>query len=229
MQDVLQRDYISDICTRAGVQVDNWWLRGEVCTIYSQYLWLRTGTPLVSEWSMWHRAIHIALNLDKNRYLPRPLGAWWHNMDRRNQWYMTTNDQRLWHNTMEGWQYHTKIPHWSRTARFHPDAHQCNARPYLAKCNCITTISSYQHILVQSGALITNPIGEPEGVSSWEKFQLSHFACSWKLEVEEAGKALAIVKAIEDGTAIAVSNGSFKNGNWWRLGQSKAAWPTIAS
>jgi len=129
----------------------------------------------------------------------------------QNRWYVTSNDQRLWHNTVEGWQYHTKIPHHSQTARYHPHAQPCDAGPDLVKCSCVTMTSSYQHVLVQSRASITHPLKEPQGLSSWETFQLSHFASGWKLEVEEASKVLAIVKAIEDGTAIAVSDGSFKN------------------
>jgi len=139
-------------------------------------------------------------------------------MNMQNWWYVTSNNQRLWRHAALGWQYHTKIPHCSQTARFHPHAHSSNAGPDLAKCSCVTTISSYQHILVQSGASITQPLRELEGLSSWETFQHSHFACIWKLEVEEVGEAQAIVKAIEDGTMIAVSDGSFKNG------KDAAAW-----
>jgi len=49
-------------------------------------------------------------------------------------------------------------------------------------------------------------------LSSWQNFQNSRFSLDWKLEVEEVSKALVIVKAIKGGIAIAVSNGSFKNG-----------------
>jgi len=55
-------------------------------------------------------------------------------------------------------------------------------------------------------------------MSIWEKFQLTPFARGWKLEVEAAGKVPALLKAIEDRTVIAVSNGSFKNG------KGAAAW-----
>jgi len=48
----------------------------------------------------------------------------------------------------------------------------------------------------------------------------SQFSCTWKLEVEVTGEVQVIVEAIEDGTVLAVSDGSFKDGQGH--GQSKA-------
>jgi len=79
-------------------------------------------------------------------------------------------------------------------------------------------ISSYHHILVQSGAQLTHLPQQQEGLLSWQNFQNSQFAWDWKLEVEESGEVHEIVKAIENGKVIAVSDRSFK------MGHGAAAW-----
>jgi len=141
----------------AGDQVDSQWLCREVSDTNAQYSWPRTSTPTASKWSVWYQLIHIALNLDSHRHLPRPLGAWQHNMDMQNWWYVTSEDQWLWHNAAAGWQFQTKIPHCLHEARFHAHAQQSNVGLDLEQCCCVTMISSYQHILVQSKAPLTHP------------------------------------------------------------------------
>jgi len=55
-------------------------------------------------------------------------------------------------------------------------------------------------------------------MTGWQEFQNSKFSRTWKLEVETIGKEQAVVEAITQGTALAVSDGSFKEG------RGAAAW-----
>jgi len=103
-------------------------------------------------------------------------------------------------------------------ARFHAHSQHSDFGPDLEKSSCVTTICSHQHILVQLGASLIQLPRKQEGLSSWQQFQNSQFTRVWKLEVEESGEAQEIVKVIENGTAIAVSNGTFKPG------RGAAAW-----
>jgi len=55
-------------------------------------------------------------------------------------------------------------------------------------------------------------------MTRWQDFQNSQFSRTWKLEVETIGKEQVVVEAIAQGTALAVSDGSFKEG------RGAAAW-----
>jgi len=57
-----------------------------------------------------------------------------------------------------------------------------------------------------------------DNTSPWEQFRESTFCSNWKWEVTVDGTVPGIVKAIQDGHAIAVSDGSFKDG------KGAAAW-----
>jgi len=52
---------------------------------------------------------------------------------------------------------------------------------------------------------------QTDRVSQWEQFRASMFCTNWKWEVMVEGTVQAIVKAIHNGCAITVSNGSFKD------------------
>jgi len=195
--------FMLDICMGAGEQVDSWWLRGKVSGNYVHYSWPWTGTPTAGEWTMWHRAIHVALNLDSYQWLPRKLREWQLMMDTQNRWYMMVDNQWLWHHTDSRWHIHTKIPHCSRTAWFHTQYQVSAGGPDLAQCICITTVVCYQHILVQSGGPMTQVMPPPVRLASWHEFNNSKFSRAWKLEVEGAGKVQPILEAINDGTAVA--------------------------
>jgi len=55
-------------------------------------------------------------------------------------------------------------------------------------------------------------------MTRWQDFQNSPFSQTWKLEVETIGTEQVVVEAITQGTALVVSDGSFKEG------QGAAAW-----
>jgi len=63
-------------------------------------------------------------------------------------------------------------------------------------------------------------------MTGWQAFQKSSFSKTWKLEVETIGTEQAVVEAITQGTALAVSDGSFKEGRgaatWTIEGQTAA-------
>jgi len=85
--------FLLDICTGAGEQVDQRWLWGEVSHTYDQYSRPQMGNPSASKWAVWHRAIHVAFNLDSQKQLPYKLGAWKTSMTTLNRWYFTSKDQ----------------------------------------------------------------------------------------------------------------------------------------
>jgi len=201
--------FTSDICTGAGDQVDPRWLHGQISNNHACYTWPRTGMPTTGEWALWHRAIQVAYNLDTRLWLPQWLGPWCFPTDTRNRWFLDTDDQRLWQHAEAGWQIHSKIPHRSRMARFHTQFWQSIEGPDLSKCLRVTIIDGQQQILVQSGGIIRTQTGPTASATKQEEHR---FRKQWLFEDEVQGEELAIVQAIEAGTAIAVSDGSFKDG-----------------
>jgi len=205
--------FTSDICTGAGDQVDSRALQGQICSKnYEWYKWPRTGTPTPGEWALWNRAIRVAYNLDNRQRLPQKLGDWHFPTNTRNRWYLDTEDQRLWYHVEEGWQMHSKIPHRSRTARFHAHFGLSSEGPNLSNCLGVTVVNGHQHIGVQSGSRIrAQPLGIAlhAGLQATEEHQ---FRKRWEFEEEVMGKVPEIVRAIHDGKAIAVSDGSYKEG-----------------
>jgi len=63
-----------------------------------------------------------------------------------------------------------------------------------------------------------NTILEDGHATSWQQFQSSKFWRDWKWEITVVGEVQEIVAAITDGTALAVSDGSYKEG------RGAAAW-----
>jgi len=180
--------FMSDICMGMGEQVNSQWLQGKVSDTYVQYAWPWTSTLMAGEWSIWHRAIHVALNLDSYLQLPRKLGEWQLTMDTQNCWYMMVDDQRLWYHSNSGWHIHTKIPHCLQTVQFHMQYQMSAGGPDLVQCQCITMVVCYQHILVQLGGPMVQSRPVLESLSCWHKFQNSKFSRAWKLEMEVTGK-----------------------------------------
>jgi len=170
------------------------------------------GHPSTGEWAVWNRAIHMAFNLDSQKRLLTKLGAWKKSMNTLHRWYYTSDDQQLWHHTRSGWHVHAKIPNKSRMARFHSHYQESMNGLDAEQCLCITIMKGYHHILMQSRGLMksSNLAGGP--VTSWQQFQDSEFCRDWKWEVTVVGEVKEIVAAIQDGTALAVSNGLYKEG-----------------
>jgi len=77
---------------------------------------------------------------------------------------------------------------------------------------CITTVVGYHHILLQSGGAMGHATPASRLVTSWKQFQDSEFSHDLKWEVMVEGEVKEIVAAIKDGTALAVSNGLYKEG-----------------
>jgi len=130
----------------------------------------------------------------------------------RNRWYVANDEKRLWHHSSSGWQFHTKIPHRLQIERFHAQYQISDMEPDLSQSRCVTTIVCHQHIIVQSGSVISNGQTGQGDQSKWQEFQHSAFSQAWKLEVETIGMEQVVVEAIAQGTALAVSDGSFKEG-----------------
>jgi len=66
--------------------------------------------------------------------------------------------------------------------------------------------------MVQSGAAISDTKTGQGEMTRWQDFQNSTFSRTWELEVETVGTEQVVVADITQGTALAVSNGSFKEG-----------------
>jgi len=74
----------------------------------------------------------------------------------------------------------------------------------------VTVWECYQHILVQSGSKIWQQELEYDNNELKQRNQLCQFKAHWQFEEEATGDPKAIVSAIGDGIAMAVSDGSFK-------------------
>jgi len=76
----------------------------------------------------------------------------------------------------------------------------------------VTVLECHQHILVQSGSTIWPQALDQECNENEQTTQLCQFRVRWQFEEDVMGDLSAIVSAIGDGTAIAMSDGSFKEG-----------------
>jgi len=145
-------------------------------------------------------------------WIASSLGAWKTTMATLNQWFLTQTNQRLWHHMDGGWRIHSKIPHHSQTAWFHTHYQESPSGPDLEQSLCVTMVACYQHIVIQSGSALMKITQTDDHAPSWEQFQESQFCSNWKWEVMVEGQVQVIVQAIQDGKALAVSDGSYKDG-----------------
>jgi len=77
----------------------------------------------------------------------------------------------------------------------------------------VTVLECHQHILVQSGSTIRPQSSDQEHNNNEQTTQLCQFRVCWQFEEDVMGDLSAIVNTIGNGTAIAVSDGSFKEGS----------------
>jgi len=73
-------------------------------------------------------------------------------------------------------------------------------------------VKGYHHILMQLGGHMQHTKPADGLATSWQQFQSSEFWRDWKWEIMVVGQLQEIVTAITNGTALAVSNGSYKEG-----------------
>jgi len=102
-------------------------------------------------------------------------------------------------------------------AHYHP---QFQTSP----CMCVTIVQHTKHILIQLGGVVKDPTQIEESSGQWEQFRESMFYRKWKWEIRVKGTVQVIVQAIQDGQALAVSDGLFKDGKgaaaWIKEGHS---------
>jgi Reverse transcriptase (RNA-dependent DNA polymerase) len=202
----LRAFYISDISDGYGTHIceDAW--KG-VCTAtpFKIESWPAQGPPTRNDWEIWRK--HIKLHLtQRGLRLKEPLGAWLQE-DPTWPWYYSPEEERLYSITSDGWLSYAKV-------------HKRNHRPlFSSKSNPVSTLPLLQRATVyrKGSQWVCSGYAEVKSQTKDKYSSFSEFLAGsiieekWCLEcLDMSDEGISITNALKNGTAIAVSDGSYK-------------------
>jgi len=213
--------FLSDICNGQGTAIEPQFWKGQTQSDVHDYLWPRTHKPAPGEWALWQHALSTSLNLSTTHKLATPLGQWLPSTLSQNGWFTTADGLQLYKQTNHEWFSFTPLPVRRRLRTFMTTPIPTQEQHVPSQLMRATV---FQH---GSSATITGygPIRQDRYDS--RPTPLEAFWIQQQCLLTEEGDLETLFQAILSGTAVAVSNGSFKDQ------EGAAAWtiegPTAAN
>jgi len=197
--------YLSDVCNGQGTAIEPHFWSGNRTSDVHQYSWPKVLKPAPAEWHLWQCALTKGLHLGNSQKLAIPLGKWFDATDKNNQWFTDAEGLELYQRTNDRWFSFTPVLARNRLRSFRlspipltseqTPTNLMQASVY-RQGECIT-ITGRGPIQTGPAEEITNPL-----TSCWQR-------C--KCQVTTEGSTAQVIQALCDGTAVAVSDGSFKD------------------
>jgi hypothetical protein len=202
----LQAFFISDIADGSGTYImEDAWHGRKIDTVFKNKLWPQQGNPKRSDWSIWREKLKLQL-LVRGLRLKSNLGDWF-GFNSNWPWYFSPADGNLYHFSDTGWQSFPPVNARKIKPVFSGAGRSVNQTPRL----CRATVYSKGSQWVCSG------FGNMKDETSNAKLSFYDYVmalpdeerwCFEFMDLEDEGQTIA--KAIKNGSAIAVSDGSFK-------------------
>jgi hypothetical protein len=203
----LKAFHLSDITDFSGRYImDMAWHGTASSSALNNLIWPAQGKPSTQDWHIWRDFLHCHL-IDRHRTLRSILGPWQATDSWR--WFLSMEDYRLYEKRDGEWWYYLKVP--SRTRRLifiQGDKGEPKGvlhKAMVAQSGSRWTCLSHGPIAVSSRSTVhsslANSIAELPTTARWsvENFQ-------------STDNGIYISQAISAGSAIAVCDGSYKNG-----------------
>ena len=160
--------------------------------------WPLVGKPSPKDWTTWRTVLRNHICADRFNTLTQPLGGWL--IDVPATWYMDLHTFQLWHNQDGEWTSYTLFSHRSRSKRYHLST-KVSAVPIVDHLRPTTVHSQKQFITMEGVTYSSTQVG----ISSVDSFPTWLFHSKY-----EKGSTEAIAAAIREGSAKAISDGSYK-------------------
>jgi len=197
--------YLSDIVTGDGLEIaENAW-SGVRDVYFRANSWPHWPKPFNAKWKVWHRCLCTAF-CARGRRLRQPLGYWLID-DPDWPWFTTSDYSVLYQRRNHQWTAHNLLVHRQRLPAFQSTGHPCDppsreihrTSVHLSKLKLLC--SGFSPLRITSQASNTLPEWLREAPSSW---------CTQVISQVHNGEYIA--QSIKEGWAIAVSDGSYKEG-----------------
>jgi hypothetical protein len=199
--------FLSEICTGDGLEItDNAW-RGELLDVPLRTLsWPRQQRPVYKDWVIWKSFLKRSVLL-RGLKLRRPLGNWIRH-DKSWEWYFSPSEGRLFKSCQGSWESfpliikRDRLPAFSNQGKSDlPPSDICRASVYFHRTRIIC--SGYAPIRVAQAPRAEFFLQHLQMAAQGERWCFSH------LDMEDDGQIIAL--AIQQGEAIAISDGSFQD------------------
>ena len=206
----LQTTTVADITTGCGKYITQSAWTGRVdLTRPRKYDWPNQGNPTISDWKLWQEAVTKAF-CDRQQVLRKRLGRWLH--EGSTHWYYSLTEERIYYK--EG-----------ATVTFYPRAtgsasraakrkfHNPQPAETIPKDAYQATVEVGRSFVFLTGWALFRDVARSEHDGLHEFIQESvHQDAKWAVErFQNSDDGATIADAIRKGTAIGVSDGSFKD------------------
>ena len=207
----LRATTLSDISNAQGDAIHtNAWL-GKPMTHLRARPWIHTYKPGKNAWDMWRQALrdHFLPPYAPHQSLTSPLGQWRQRMDDTWRWWYKDENTLLEHTDDQGWMVWTRQ---TDRGRFGDATPQVGAHPALLRRADVNRYNDSPHVYfrgigthqehqIQPSDTLLNTLQKLPPTASWA---LDH--------VLDSNNGNTIARAIQQNNAIAVSDGSYKDG-----------------
>jgi hypothetical protein len=209
---------LAEIATADGVRIEDWaWTGTKKEHSLNQYQWPRRQTRLSpSHWSIWRTALNrsFLLTANRERQLRKPLGAIYACLQHQWRWFYSEAEERLFHREGGRWAVYSLVPSRVRRLRSKKFRKQFSFDDELPSDAAPISVSRRDNHIYISGIGAFDyeiPVSEHPSTIADALLQLPR-ADQWaakSVDCSDNGRCLAM--AILNGTARAISDGSFKD------------------
>jgi len=173
----------------------------------TKYYWPKQGPLSTNDWSLWRQALAVSFPTSTQRCLLNPLGSWTNTTTWK--WFWSDQDSRLLERQLTSWR--VWIPtrrsrHYAAT--FHTTDTFVPTLPVLAQAAIVIPHGITTHFWGARNVLEIPKVTRSDFTTFLQNLPGSQWALQ-KITTPDIGKGIA--QAIQQQTAIAVSDGSFKD------------------
>jgi hypothetical protein len=208
---------VADLLTVDSTQVcEDSWLGVRNSSRQSEYHWPRTKKPAERHWALWRQALTKVLDVSSYRSTAWNLGLWKCDSISRWNWLLDPSSGELFH--LEGsvwviWQPMGRLGLRSTSHTF-SKGHMVSRLPTQLLPVSVRRLSQRHKVQVTGVARLPDAISEDTPMTTFlerlQWFGEHNSKDSWILdELELVGTHCDIIRSIKDGTACAISDGSF--------------------
>ncbi len=206
----LQVASLADIATAGGDKICKWAFDGR--RIWSrcreEYKWPKWGKPSKYQWAAWRKFLKHAFCESYQHTFQRPLGKWITGIPENWEWFEHKNEDDLFRKTLEGeWERYNTISRRTRTRKFR--TYPC-LNPIIPPITDMipTTIQEHKDYIQSEGSItVENRIADETLIRTVTLPKWLFFSKQQSESIEQ------VISSIRDGTAVAVSDGSYSPHN----------------
>mgnify|MGYP003519673277 CR=1 FL=1 len=178
------------------------------------YNWPNQGDPAQKDWDLWRRALAISFCGGQERRLATYMGSWLDNQIDKWKWFFAPTEDRLYERTEAGWNAYSMEG--GRTQRVYKRfifAGITETAPNQLLRATVYALNPGRFVLSGFGLDSPTPNDDTPTPSLAEAIEKLPQGSRWAVErFDTTDNGMRIAQAIRDGTAIAISDGSFKDG-----------------